>query len=142
MVRQLLLATLALGLAGTEIELLLLGHVEGFWQLAPVVLIGIAIVLFGWLLAGHGRTSVRVFQAAMLLFLVSGLLGVWLHYQGNVEFELELHRTMAGFELFRAAMSGATPALAPGTMIVLGLVGITYTLVLPPKGGSHENERR
>lgn len=136
MVRRLLLLTLVVGFLGTGIELLLLEHTEDVWQLIPVVLVGIAVVLFAWLAVTHSRASIRAFQLTMVVCVLSGLLGVWLHYRGNVEFELELHRTMAGFELFRAAMAGATPALAPGTMIVLGLVGMTYTLVLPPRGGS------
>jgi hypothetical protein len=44
-----------------------------------------------------------------------------------MEFELEMYPSMAGFELVRESMSGATPALAPGTMLVLALIGLTYS---------------
>jgi len=67
----------------------------------------------------------------MLLFVLSGAFGVLLHYQGNVEFELEMYPTTAGFQLFRKAMTGATPALAPGAMAMLGLVGLAYTIGHP-----------
>jgi hypothetical protein len=43
-----------------------------------------------------------------------------------VEFERELNPDASGFSLFRDAMMGATPALAPGTMILLGAVGWAY----------------
>jgi hypothetical protein len=61
---------------------------------------------------------------------------VW-HYQGNMEFELETYPSISGLALFKEAMMGATPALAPGTMIELGLIGLAYTyrhplLVRPP----------
>jgi hypothetical protein len=52
--------------------------------------------------------------------------GTFLHYRGNVEFELELTPGIRGLALFREAITGATPALAPGAMIVVGLVGLAY----------------
>jgi hypothetical protein len=70
----------------------------------------------------------RVFQATMLLFVISGFAGLFLHYQGNVEFELEMYPSLKGLELFRKAIKGTTPpTLAPGTMIQLGLLGLAYT---------------
>jgi len=139
-VRIMLLVMLLLGLLGTGLELLLLEHTEDVWQLIPVILIGWSLVACVWYAAGGGRASARTFQATMILCIVSGVMGLGLHYRGNVEFELEMHPTLAGLELFRAAISGATPALAPGTMIALGLVGLTYTLAVPPTGGSHEED--
>jgi hypothetical protein len=68
--------------------------------------------------------GVRLFQITMLAFIVSGIAGIVLHYQGNVEFELELDPEAAGFGLFWEAMKGATPALAPGTMVLLGGLGL------------------
>ncbi|MFB3131882.1 MAG: hypothetical protein ACE10K_05095, partial [Rhodothermales bacterium] len=43
------------------------------------------------------------------------------------EFELEMYPTLKGLELFWESIKGATPALAPGTMIQLGLLGWAYT---------------
>jgi hypothetical protein len=58
----------------------------------------------------------------MLAFILNGVLGMWLHYDGRVEFRLELEPSLAGWELFRAAMTGSTtpPVLAPGMMIQMG----------------------
>jgi hypothetical protein len=67
----------------------------------------------------------------MLVFVLAGMLGVYLHYSGNREFELEMYPTMSGMELFRKTMTGATPALAPGTMIQLAFVGLAYTFRHP-----------
>jgi hypothetical protein len=50
---------------------------------------------------------------------------VGLHYQGNVEFERELAPDASGLPLVWEALKGATPALAPGTMMLLGAVGLT-----------------
>jgi hypothetical protein len=76
----------------------------------------------------------------MALCVASGLLGIWFHYQGNVEFELEMYPTIGGVKLFWEAMKGATPALAPGTMIQLGLLGLLFTYRHPVfRGASNQN---
>jgi hypothetical protein len=68
---------------------------------------------------------VRLFQLTMVAFILSGAVGVGLHYQGNVEFERELAPDASGLPLVWEALKGATPALAPGTMMLLGAVGLT-----------------
>lgn len=118
---------LVLGLAGTAAELVLLQHYEDWWQVAPLVLIGLALLVLVWHGVTSGAASVRGIQALMALFLFSGLIGIGLHYNANSEFELEMDPSLAGFRLFRESLSGATPALAPGTMVQLGLIGLVYT---------------
>lgn len=125
-VRRLLLATFVAGAAGTGIELLLIGHYEDWQQFIPLVLLGSGLCAMVWHATAGTASSIRVLQALMLLFLASGAFGVVFHYEGNVEFELEMYPSMAGVELFTKTMTGATPVLAPGTMVVLGLVGMGY----------------
>ena len=127
LVRRALLAILVLGIVGTGVELLLLKHTDGFWQIAPLVLMGLALLV----LAAHALvpspSTIRALQAIMGIFLLSGAAGVLLHYRGNAEWELERMASLSGFDLFRHAIMGATPTLAPGTMAQLGLVGLLYT---------------
>ena len=123
-IRALLLGTLAFGIVGMTTELLLLGHVESASQWIPVILLGAGAVILAWHAAAPSRTTVRVLQATMILFIVTGGIGVGLHYDGNVEFELEMYPSMRGFELIGKTLTGATPVLAPGTMAILGLVGL------------------
>ena len=54
-------------------------------------------------------------------------IGVILHYRGNAEFELEMTPALGGLALMKAAILGATPLLAPGTMSLLGIIGLLYT---------------
>jgi hypothetical protein len=124
--RRALLAVLLLGLVGTSTELVLLKHYEDQLQLIPLALMGLALLVVGWHIVRPGRASVRVFQGAMAAFAASGATGVFLHYRGNVEWELERSPGVAGLELFRLAITGATPTLAPGTMLQLGLIGLLY----------------
>lgn len=125
-IRTLLLGTLAAGAIGTGTELLLLGHFESPLQFIPLVLLAVGLVTVIWHAAAPSRSSVRVLQVTMTLFLVSGGIGAGLHYDGNVEFELEMYPSMNGFELIQKTLTGATPVLAPGTMALLGLVGLAH----------------
>jgi hypothetical protein len=53
-----------------------------------------------------------------------------------------MNPALAGFELVRESLSGATPALAPGTMIQLGLIGLAYTYRHPRLGDAAMTESR
>lgn len=117
---QLLVLLLLVGIFGTLADLLLLGHYEGWQQLVPVVLLGLGIAVATWHLFAPGSVSLRAVQWLGLLYVGSGLLGLWLHYQGNLEFEREMAPDATGWPLIEAALTGATPALAPGTMVWFG----------------------
>ena len=122
-----LLIILIVGLAGVLAELLLLEHVEDTWQRVPLFLLAGALIIIAWHGLDRGPVSVRFLQGAMVLFILAGGLGVLLHFKGNMEFELEMQPAMSGWTLIRESLMGATPALAPGTMVQLGLIGLVYT---------------
>ena len=134
MIRGILLAALVLGLAGTGLELLLLEHFEDWRQLIPLGLIAAALLVLAWHAVQRGPAPVQALRVLMLIFILAGVLGLTLHYRGNEEFELEMYPDRAGLELFREVMMGATPALAPGTMIQLALIGLAYTIGHPRLG--------
>jgi hypothetical protein len=131
LVRKVLFAIFLFGAIGTLAELLLLEHTEDPWQWVPIVLLGVSVLVAVWHVLTPGRVSLRAFQLLMIVCMASGAAGVLLHYKGNVEFELEMHPAMGGLALFREAMMGATPALAPGTMVQLGLIGLAYAFRHP-----------
>ena len=128
-VRRSLLAILVIGLIGTEIELFLLKHTDGFWQIVPLGLVGAGIVVVGWCAFTDSSASLRVLDVVMIAFILSGAAGVLLHFKGNVEWERERTPGISGSPLVRQALMGATPTLAPGTMLQLGLVGLIYSYV-------------
>ncbi len=137
--RQVLLALFVIGVVGTGLELVLLGHTEDLWQLAPLVLMALSLVVLCWCLTDRRAVCLRWFQATMVMLVLSGFVGLWLHYQGNTEFEREMYPTLNGFELFRESLTGATPTLAPGTMLELGFLGLAYTYRHPNlRGGTEE----
>lgn len=132
--RSFLLLLFVIGVVGTGAELLLLGHTEDLWQWVPLMLMAASLVTLGWRVVARGSTSLRIFQGTTILCVLSGVVGLWLHYHGNAEFELEMYPALQGFELFRESVTGATPALAPGTMVELGLLGLVYTYRHPVFG--------
>ncbi|MEP6833749.1 MAG: hypothetical protein ABJB74_10150 [Gemmatimonas sp.] len=119
-----LLWILLLGLVGLEIELLLLKHTDGVWQVVPLVLLGFGLVVSLWYVASRSAAAVTVLSCAMILFIASGVAGTLLHLKGNVAYEKESNPGLSGRELFKGAVQGSTPTLAPGAMIQLGLLGL------------------
>lgn len=119
-----LLALLLFGVGGTLVELLLLEHWDGWKQWVPLAMLAVAIPVLVWaLIRSKHRAPIGV-RPLMVLYVVSGVLGTWFHYRGNAEFELEMAPDAHGWALFREAVTGATPALAPGTMVWFGLLGL------------------
>jgi hypothetical protein len=113
-------------MAGSATELLLLGHTEERLQFVPLVVLGLGMGAALTVALAPGRGTVLALAGVMALSVAAGLLGLWAHFRGNREFELEMYPSMRGFELVREALTGATPALAPGTMCLLGLLGLIY----------------
>ena len=131
-IRRFLLGLLLLGLVGTAAELVLLRHYDGACQLIPLTLIALALLVIGWHLRRPGAASVHALQVTMTAFIVAGVIGVFLHYQGNLEFQMETDRTQHGSALFWKVMRAeAPPALAPGVMTQLGLLGLIYAFRHP-----------
>jgi hypothetical protein len=142
-VRRVLLAILIIGLVGTTIELLLLKHDEGPAQFIPFVLIGIAFVAIAWHARDRGIGSLWLFRLTMVLFIIAGMLGIYLHYRANVEFQREVDPAIAGRELLVKAMTAKTPpALAPGSMSQLGLIGLAYAYRYPVRRRHDGNTAR
>ena len=138
-IRRLLRASLAVGMLGTAGELILLGHVESPAQWIPMIALAVAFALLMWHTLRWSALTVRLLQLVMYAFIVSGVVGVGLHYDGNVEFERELHPKETGLMFLRHTLAGATPVLAPGSMVLLGLLGIAYTYRYPSAVG-HDRE--
>ena len=129
LLRRRLLWVLALGLVGTEAELLLLEHYEDPWQLVPLFLIALAMAVMVWHTRRQDAASLRALRIIMVLFLVAGLAGLALHFRGAAEFQLEIDPAMGTWDLVKKVMRAkAPPVLAPGVMLLLGLIGLAYAL--------------
>jgi hypothetical protein len=142
-IRTAVLAVLLLAMTGSLAELLLIGHDEDLTQLIPIALIGLGLLLAGWNLVRPSALSLRALQGLMLAFLVAGGLGVYFHYQANVEFQLETEPSLAGTALLWTVLQAKSPpALSPGLMVQLGCLGLIFSWRHPAAGRSSKGERR
>jgi hypothetical protein len=98
--RSALLALLLFGALGLFLELLLLEHFESAFQFVPLVLLALTLVNGAVLARWPSVRAIQLFRAVMVLCVVAGAIGVFLHYDGNVEFELERQPLRRGFDLF------------------------------------------
>jgi hypothetical protein len=126
-VRLFLMVTLLVGLPGTLVELLLLGHTEDPLQWIPVLLLGGTIATLVACIFSPRKGVLNAFRLFMVLLVLSSGVGVVLHFRGNIALQLELNPNLAGWELFWKAITKGAPALAPGAMLQLGLVGLAWT---------------
>lgn len=123
--RRLLLGLLLIGLLGSATELVLLKHYETGWMLLPFAAIALAVIAAVWRLARPSTRSVTWLRLAMLPLLVGGGLGMVLHYSGGLEFQADMDPTLSRWQLFwKVVRMQAPPALAPGILVQLGLLGL------------------
>ncbi|MCU0627666.1 MAG: hypothetical protein MUF21_14460 [Gemmatimonadaceae bacterium] len=118
------LLLLALSLAGTLVELLLIGHWDGWQQWVPLGLLGSSLVTVLAFLVRPWRALLPVVRTLCVALALAGAAGSWLHFDGNAEFERESVPDIGGRALFTAAITGATPVLAPGSLLTFALLGL------------------
>jgi hypothetical protein len=141
--RRFVLALLFLGMTAVTIELILLDHTDGWQQDVPFVALGLGFVACTAAAVRPGRRSLLFMRAIMLLFVLAGIAGIYLHYTGNAEFELEMYPSLKGRQLLWNSLTGATPVGAPGYLTQLGLLGLIYTFRHPrlaPRGKEDQTE--
>ncbi len=125
--RRILLIIIAASLAGTAAELLLLGHTETAIQWIPLVCFALAAIALVAVVTRASAVAIRAFQIVMFGCVLAGVAGLFFHMKGNIEFASETYPAMKGRALLWEAATGATPLLAPGAMIQMGLVGLAFT---------------
>jgi hypothetical protein len=138
--RWMILAVFVLGVLGTGSELLFLGHIIGVNQLIPIVLLVMSILVLAWHGLERKSASLKAFQITMIGLVAAGILGTGFHYWANEKFELEGDPNLKGMALVAKVMTGAAPALAPGAMVQLGLLGLIYTFRHPALGQQSKEE--
>ena len=125
--RRLLLLVVTLGFLGTAADLILLEHYEDSWQMIPLFLIAVALLTIGAYSATGSAVTIRVLQLVMVFCLIAGVIGFGLHYQGNLEIQMDMDPTLSQWELFKKVIHAkAPPALAPAAMAQLGLLGLVF----------------
>lgn len=115
-------------MCAVETELFLLKHHEEWRQVVPLVLVAVAAVVLVAQLIRPFAAGIITLRVLMVLMVATGLLGVYFHYAGNLEFQMEMDATQHGWALMRKVLEAKTPpALAPGALAQIGLLGLLYT---------------
>lgn len=131
LLRRALVGILLVGHLGSIAELLLLKHIDGFWQLIPLGLSVITLMTLLWFGVAQSVASLRTLQGTMWLCLLSGVTGVVQHLLGNIVYAQESNPSISGRDLYLEAIMGSTPTLAPGVMVLLGLIGLAFAFRHP-----------
>jgi hypothetical protein len=125
--RRLILALLAFGLTAVTGELFALGHYEEVQQLVPIFALSVSLAVVAWHAISGSAVSVSALRVLMAVLVLVGLIGVFLHVRGSLEFQLEANPDLSGWPLVHKILHAkAPPALAPGVMVQLGLLGLIY----------------
>jgi hypothetical protein len=125
--RRLVLALFCFGALGTGVELIALRHYEEQWQLVPLFVLSVALLSAALQAFAGSPATLRMLRTVCVTMMVAGAAGIAFHYHGNMEFQLETNPSLAGWALFsRIVRAKAPPALAPGVMAQLGLLGLIY----------------
>lgn len=125
-IRLFVLLLVLIGSLGFLADLFLLEHTESISQLVPFGVLAVGLVSGVAVGVRPTRATVRLFQATMAAYIVSGVAGLYLHYAGNMQFEREMDAFAAGLALVWESLRGATPALAPVALVQLGLLGLIH----------------
>lgn len=120
-------------ITGTLLELYLLEHYKGKLRLIPILCISAVIVSMLILFFRKTRLTVICFKIILVITAFSGIYGTFLHLRANYEFEQEMRPTDSNWNLLLESFSGAMPALAPLSLIVLALMGYSYLILINQK---------
>jgi peptidoglycan/LPS O-acetylase OafA/YrhL len=129
--RRVLLALAALGVIGTTIELILIGHYQEPVQWPPLIFLALTAVGIIVMTTKPTPRTLQLFRWLMVIVALSSLAGVYFHLHSNMEFTVETKPDLTGLALFWKAIQGGIPLLAPGVMAQVGLLGLAATFRHP-----------
>jgi hypothetical protein len=127
-IRRFLALLVTGGILAMAVDLVLIGHYEDSNQLIPLAVAVAGVATLGWAALLPGVVAMRAVQFVMLCFIGTGLVGITLHVQANAEFQREIDPAISARDLlWKVTEATAPPALSPGFMAQLGLLGLVYT---------------
>lgn len=125
--RVFLLVVTAGVLAGTLVELWFTEHMESFIQVIPFILIGIGLVAVLAAVFVPSRGTLLALRAVAVLLAAGGLYGIYEHFAHNLAFELEIRPNASPGDVWREALRGASPMLAPGALTLAAVLAAAAT---------------
>lgn len=117
-------------MSGLLAELSLQAHYEDATQIIPLVLLAGGLIVLIADRAAPRRCTRALVQLMMALLIVGGMLGMYFHFRGSREFQLEMDPQIAGTTLVWSVLRAKSPpTLSPGMLMQMGLLGLGYAYV-------------
>jgi hypothetical protein len=129
--RQFLLIISAGIFVMTVAELVFLEHWNFTIQFLPFILSALGLITAGVAYFRPSRRVILFAQWSMILIAVCSLIGFYEHMGGNLTFWLEVQPDATTWELIEATFKGENPVLAPGILMLGGVIGATATYKHP-----------
>jgi hypothetical protein len=129
--RAFLFALTIMMCVGIVAELWLTDHLQAPMQFVPFVLCGLGAIAAFVVWFRPSRATIWALRIVMMISAFGGLLGIYEHVTGNLEFAREVNATKANVAPIATAFTGANPPLAPGALGVTSLVAIAATYAHP-----------
>ncbi|HET6527860.1 MAG TPA: hypothetical protein VFG39_03835 [Balneolaceae bacterium] len=129
--RRFLLAVAGFIFIGTILELILLEHFQETLQFTPFILSGVGLLAVIAVWVAPNRLSLLTLRWVMAAVALGSLFGMYQHFSGNLAFVMEINPTFTTTEALLPAIKGSFPLLAPGILLVAGILGIAATYQHP-----------
>lgn len=120
--RRALLTAAAATYIGAAVELVLVEHYEGVWQLVPFGVIAVGLLAIGMAWSAPTERA-RVLKVVGAVAVVASVLGVYFHLEGNWTLVAEVRPDQSAAARAWDALSGGNPLLAPGMVALAGVLG-------------------
>ena len=139
--RRFLLVFSVLLFGGAVVELWLVNHKEETLQLIPFALCALGTVAALVAFFRPRRATLWLLRGTMALVVCGTLLGIYLHLDGNIDFQREIDPDAPASDMLLSVLSGANPLLAPGILSVAAVIALAATYYHPAlaKGGNEES---
>src|SRR5688572_13763574 len=108
-IRTVILVVLMFGTGGLLAELALIAHYEDATQWIPLALLAVGLVVVLLDLALARSWTQLLIQLTMVLIVAAGVLGVYFHFNGSREFQLEMDPQMRGTALVWHVLQAKSP---------------------------------
>jgi len=116
-----------MGMGGLLAELALIAHYEDAAQWVPLVLLPVGLLALVIDYLSSSDWTRLIVQVTMVLMIAAGVLGIYFHFHGSREFQVEMDPQMHGANLvWHVLRAKSPPTLAPGLMANLGVLGLGY----------------
>ena len=125
--RRFLLGAAAFVFAVTAVEMVLIGHFEGWRQWIPTVASVLGVVAVG-LIRFRPDASMGAARVLLALIAVSSLVGSYQHLAANLELELEVRPGLGVGDVWLDALQGGVPVLASGILFLAAALAWGATL--------------